>query len=66
MISHATSVEGGREGDMSSSSISAKPDVAVATTTARVTPTPPRTAFKQVLSQTVVGTAEQAMNMLPG
>lgn len=51
---------------MSSSSISARPDVAVAQTAPRVTPTPPRTAFKEVLGQTVVGSAEAAMKMLPG
>ncbi len=51
---------------MSSSSISARPDVAVAQTAPRVTPTPPRTAFKEVIGQTVVGSAEAAMKMLPG
>lgn len=51
---------------MSSPSISARPDVAVATTTPRVTPTPPRTHFKEVLSSSLVRSAEAAMRVLPG
>lgn len=51
---------------MNSSSISARPDVTVATTTARVTPTPPRTQFKQVLTSTLVRGAEAAVRVLPG
>jgi len=51
---------------MEPSSISSRPDVTIATTTARVTPTPARGAFKQVLAQTVVRGAETAMKMLPG
>ena len=47
--------------------ISASPDVTFATTTARQTPTPPRAAkFGEVLSNTVVKSAESAMSMLPG
>jgi hypothetical protein len=52
---------------METRSISARPDVAVATTTARVTPTPPRASrFGEVLSNTVVRSAESAMSVLPG
>lgn len=51
---------------MDSPNISSRPDVTVATTTARVTPTPARGAFKQVLAQSVVRGAETAMKMLPG
>lgn len=47
--------------------ISARPDVAVATTAPRVTPTPPRASrFGEVLSSTVVRSAESAMSSLPG
>jgi hypothetical protein len=49
-----------------SNSISARPDVSIATTTARVTPTEPRTQFKEVLSQSLVRSAETAMKVLPG
>jgi hypothetical protein len=51
---------------MDSPNISSRPDVTVATTTARVTPTPARGAFKQVLAQSIVRGAETAMKMLPG
>jgi hypothetical protein len=47
--------------------ISARPDVAVANTSPRVTPTPPRASrFGEVLSNTAVRSAESAMRMLPG
>ncbi len=48
------------------SSISARPDVTVATTQPRVTPTPARGAFKAVLAQSLVRGAETAMKVLPG
>jgi hypothetical protein len=48
------------------SRISARPDVSVATTTPRVTPTPPRTQFKEVLTRSLVRGAETAMRVLPG
>jgi hypothetical protein len=51
---------------MEPSSLSSRPDVTIATSTQRVTPTPARGAFKQVLAQTVVRGAETAMKMLPG
>ena len=52
---------------MESRSLSARPDVAVATTAPRVTPTPPRAGkFAEVLSRTVVRSAETAMRALPG
>ena len=51
---------------MDSSSISARPDVTVATTQPRVTPTPNRGAFKQVLANGLVRGAETAMKVLPG
>ena len=51
---------------MDSSSISARPDVTVATTAPRVTPTPPRTHFKEVLAQSLVTSAQAAMKVLPG
>lgn len=52
---------------MESRSISARPDVAIATTSPRLTPTPPRASrFGEVLSNTVVRSAESAMRMLPG
>lgn len=51
---------------MDPSSISARPDVTVATTQARVTPTPARGVFKQVLAQSLVRGAETAMKVLPG
>jgi hypothetical protein len=51
---------------MDSPSIAARPDVTVATTQPRVTPTPARGAFKQVLAQSLVRGAETAMKMLPG
>ena len=48
-------------------SISARPDVTLATTSPRVTPTPPRASrFGEVLSSTVVRSAESAMRVLPG
>lgn len=51
---------------MDSPSIASRPDVTVATTQARVTPTPARGAFKQILAQSLVRGAETAMKMLPG
>jgi hypothetical protein len=52
---------------MESRSISARPDVAVANTSPRVTPTPPRASrFSEVLSRTVVRSAETAVRSLPG
>jgi hypothetical protein len=51
---------------MDSPSISSRPDVTVATTAPRITPTPARGAFKQVLAQSLVRGAETAMKMLPG
>jgi hypothetical protein len=51
---------------MDSPSIASRPDVTVATTAPRVTPTPDRGAFKQVLAQSLVRGAETAMKMLPG
>ncbi len=51
---------------MDSAGISSRPDVTVATTAPRVTPTPARGAFKQVLAQSLVRGAETAMKMLPG
>ncbi len=51
---------------MDSQSISARPDVTVASTTARVTPTPPRTQFKEVLTRSLVRGAEAAVKVLPG
>ena len=51
---------------MDSPSIASRPDVTVATTAPRVTPTPERGAFKQVLAQSLVRGAETAMRMLPG
>lgn len=48
-------------------SLSARPDVTVATTAPRVTPTPPRPGeFAKVLSRSVVRSAETAMRSLPG
>ncbi len=53
--------------NMESRSISARSDVAVAATAPRQTPTPPRASrFGEVLSNTVVRSAESAMRMLPG
>ena len=52
---------------MESRTISARSDVALATTAPRLTPTPPRASrFGEVLSNTVVKSAESAMRMLPG
>ncbi len=51
---------------MESPALTARPDVAVATTAPRVTPTPPRTQFKEVLTRSVVSGAEAAMRVLPG
>ena len=51
---------------MEPTSLSSRPDVTVATTAPRVTPTPARGAFKQVLTQSIVRGAETAMKMLPG
>ena len=48
-------------------SLSARPDVHVATTAPRVTPTPPRAGkFAEVLGRNVVRSAETAMRTLPG
>ncbi len=52
---------------MEARTVAARPDVTLATTAPRVTPTPPRAAkFGEVLSNTVVRSAESAMRMLPG
>jgi hypothetical protein len=51
---------------MDSPAINARPDVAVATTAPRVTPTPARTRFQEVLTRSVVSAAEAAMRVLPG
>lgn len=51
---------------MDSPTISSRPDVTVATTASRVTPTPDRGAFKRVLTQSLVRGAETAMKVLPG
>jgi hypothetical protein len=51
---------------MDSPNISSRPDVTVATTAPRITPTPARGAFKQVLAQSLVRGAEAAMKVLPG
>jgi hypothetical protein len=51
---------------MDSPIIPARPDTTVATTQPRVTPTPARGAFKQVLAQSLVRGAEAAMKILPG
>lgn len=51
---------------MDSPSITSRPDVIVANTAPRVTPTPPRGAFKKVLTQSLVRGAETAMKVLPG
>lgn len=52
---------------METRSLSARPDVHVATTSPRVTPTPPRAGkFAEVLGRSVVRTAETAMRSLPG
>jgi hypothetical protein len=48
------------------STIAAKPDVTVANTQPRVTPTPPRTQFKEVLAGSLVASAQAAMKVLPG
>lgn len=49
-----------------SSNVTARPDVTVATTAPRVTPTPPRTQFKEVLTKSLVRSAEAAVRVLPG
>ncbi len=51
---------------MDSPTISSRPDVTVATTAPRVTPTPDRGVFKRVLTQSLVRGAETAMKVLPG
>jgi hypothetical protein len=51
---------------METRSISARPDVHVATTAPRVTETPPRMRFGEVLSRQLVRGAETAMRSLPG
>lgn len=52
---------------METRTIAARPDVALATTSARVTPTPPRASrFGEVLANTAVRSAETAMRQLPG
>lgn len=47
-------------------SLNARPDLAVATTAPRVTPTTPRVEFKKVLTNSLVRSAETAMRVLPG
>jgi hypothetical protein len=52
---------------METRNLSARPDVHVATTAPRVTPTPPRAGkFAEVLGRSVVRSAETAMRSLPG
>jgi hypothetical protein len=52
---------------LESRTISARPDVALANTSPRVTPTPPRASrFGEVLANTAVRSAESAMRALPG
>ena len=51
---------------MDPSSISSRPDVTVATTAPRVTPTPERGAFRAILTESIVRGAETAMKVLPG
>jgi hypothetical protein len=52
---------------METRNLSARSDVHVATTAARVTPTPPRAGkFAEVLGKSVVRSAETAMRSLPG
>lgn len=52
---------------MEARSLSIRPDITFASTSARVTPTGPRAArFGEVLSNTVVQSAESAMRVLPG
>lgn len=52
---------------MDTRALSSRPGITLATTTARETPTPPRAGkFGEVLSKTVVRSAESAMTMLPG
>lgn len=49
-----------------SSNVTARPDVTVATSAPRVTPTQPRTQFKEVLTKSLVRSAEAAVRVLPG
>jgi hypothetical protein len=52
---------------METRNLSARSDVHVATTSVRVTPTPPRAGkFAEVLGKSVVRSAETAMRSLPG
>ncbi|MBS2015276.1 MAG: hypothetical protein JST00_20480 [Deltaproteobacteria bacterium] len=51
---------------MDSPAIKARSDLAVATSTPRVTPTTPRVDFKRVLTNSLVRSAETAMRVLPG
>lgn len=51
---------------MDSPSITARPDVAVATSAPRVTPRPGGVQFKEVLSRSLIRSAETAMRVLPG
>ncbi len=52
---------------MEPKTLTARPDVTLATSAPRATPTPPRgAAFKDVLSRTAVRSAEAAMRSLPG
>jgi hypothetical protein len=52
---------------MESRTLSARPDVSFTATAPRVTPSPPRASrFGEVLSSTVVRSAESAMKILPG
>lgn len=52
--------------DMTTPAITARPDLAVAQTAPRVTPTTPRVEFKKVLTNSLVRSAETAMRVLPG
>jgi hypothetical protein len=52
---------------METRSLAPRPDITVATTAPRVTPIPPRPGkFAEVLSRSVVRSAETAMRTLPG
>lgn len=52
---------------METRTIAPRPDISIAPTSPRVTPTPPRASrFGEVLSSTVVRSAESAMRNLPG
>lgn len=51
---------------MESTSLTVRPDVTAASSGPRQTPTPPRTAFKEVLAGSLVRGAEAAVRVLPG